>query len=63
MMCVTHNLSIGMADTMDYYSMDSEFIKIMVSWVVTPCSLVYMYQRFGGICCLHFEVRRVTLLP
>jgi hypothetical protein len=26
-----------------------------VLWVVTPCSLVEVYQRFGGPCCLHHQ--------
>jgi hypothetical protein len=29
------------------------FIKIHVFWVVAPCSLVEVYQRFRGPCCLH----------
>jgi hypothetical protein len=24
-----------------------------VFWVVAPCSLVEVYQRFRGSCCLH----------
>jgi hypothetical protein len=27
--------------------------KISVFWVVAPCNLVEVYQRFGGSCCLH----------
>jgi hypothetical protein len=27
--------------------------KIAVVWVVAPCSLVDVYRRFRGICCLH----------
>jgi hypothetical protein len=27
--------------------------KIAVFWVVAPCSLVEVYQRFRGPCCLH----------
>jgi hypothetical protein len=27
--------------------------KMAVFWVVAPCSLVDVYQRFGGPCCLH----------
>jgi hypothetical protein len=27
--------------------------KMSVSWVVAPCSLVEVYQRFRGPCCLH----------
>jgi hypothetical protein len=29
-------------------------MKIAVFWVVTPCSLVEVYQRFRGPCNLHF---------
>jgi hypothetical protein len=28
-------------------------MKMAVSWVVTPCSLVEVYQRFRGPCCLY----------
>jgi len=41
----------------------AKFIRIIVSWVVTPRRLVDKHQNFGGICCLHFEARRLTLLP
>jgi hypothetical protein len=27
--------------------------KIAVFWVVAPCSLVEVFQRFRGPCCLH----------
>jgi hypothetical protein len=27
--------------------------KMAVFWVVAPCSLVEVYQRFRGTCCLH----------
>jgi hypothetical protein len=27
--------------------------KTAVFWVVAPCSLVEVYQRFRGPCCLH----------
>jgi hypothetical protein len=26
-----------------------------VFWVVAPCNLVEVYQRFGGTCCLHHQ--------
>jgi hypothetical protein len=26
-----------------------------VFWVVVPCSLVEVYQRFTGLCCLHHQ--------
>jgi hypothetical protein len=28
-------------------------MKMAVFWVVAPCSLVQIYQRFRGPCCLH----------
>jgi hypothetical protein len=28
---------------------------VEVFWVVTPCSDVVGYQRFGGTCCLHLQ--------
>jgi hypothetical protein len=30
--------------------------KIAVFWVVAPCSLVEVYQRFRGPCCLHDQM-------
>jgi hypothetical protein len=29
--------------------------KISVFWVVVPCSLVEIYRRFRGACCLHYQ--------
>jgi hypothetical protein len=29
--------------------------KMAVLWVVAPCSLVEVYQRFRGSCCLHHQ--------
>jgi hypothetical protein len=30
-------------------------MKIAVFWDLTPCSLVDIYQYFGGTCCSHFQ--------
>jgi hypothetical protein len=30
-------------------------IKVEVFWVVTPCSIVVGYRRFGGPCCFHLQ--------
>jgi hypothetical protein len=30
-----------------------DFFKIVVCRVVAPCSLVEVYRRFRGPCCLH----------
>jgi hypothetical protein len=38
-------------------------MKTAVFWVVSPCSLVEVYQRFRGSCCLHHQGDRGKLLP
>jgi hypothetical protein len=30
-------------------------MKMVVFWVVAPCSLVNLYRRFRGSCCLHHQ--------
>jgi hypothetical protein len=37
-------------------------MRMAVFWVVAPCSLVEVYQRFRGPCCLHHQ-GRCKLLP
>jgi hypothetical protein len=32
--------------------------KMAFFWVVVPCSLVEVYQRFRGPCCLHHQSDR-----
>jgi hypothetical protein len=32
-----------------------------VFWVVAPCSLVEVYKRFGGPCCLHHQGDRTLV--
>lgn len=38
-------------------------IKIMVSWIVLPCSLVDGYQYSRGMCCLFLKGVSVTKVP
>jgi len=33
-------------------------IPVEVLWLMTPCSVVVGYQRFGGPCCLHLRRQR-----
>jgi hypothetical protein len=35
-------------------------MMMAVFWVVAPCSLVELYQRFRGPCCLHHQGNRPT---
>jgi hypothetical protein len=37
------------------YLYSNKFVKIAVFWVVAPCSLVEVFQRFSGPCCLHYQ--------
>jgi hypothetical protein len=30
-------------------------MKMAVFWVIAPCSLVQVYRRFRGACCLHHQ--------
>jgi hypothetical protein len=30
-------------------------MKMAIFWVVAPCSLVEVYRRFRGPCCLHHQ--------
>jgi hypothetical protein len=30
-------------------------MKMAVFWVVAPCSLVEIYRRFRGACCIHIQ--------
>jgi hypothetical protein len=44
-------------DIMRYDVVTAVNIKITVSCDVMPCSLAYVYRRFGSTCCFHFQVR------
>jgi hypothetical protein len=38
-------------------------MKMTVFWVVSPCILVEVYQRFRGACCLHYQgIRAIALM-
>jgi hypothetical protein len=34
---------------------NKKYVKMAVSWVVAPCSLVEVYRRFRDACCLHHQ--------
>jgi hypothetical protein len=38
-------------------------VKMAVSWVVAPCSLVDVYRRFRGICCRRHQSYEATYHP
>jgi hypothetical protein len=47
---------------MRFEVLTSERMKMAVFWVVAPCSLVEVYRRFKGACCLHHEGEPDVLL-
>jgi hypothetical protein len=36
-------------------SFSEQDIKMAVFWVATPCSMLEVYRRFRGTCCLHHQ--------
>jgi hypothetical protein len=41
---------------MELYKLKTKWKERMaVFWVAVPCSLVEVYQRFRGLCCLHHQ--------
>jgi hypothetical protein len=48
--------AINMANTFRYVRfqvLTAASMKMAVFWFVAPCSLVEVYRRFRGACCLH----------
>jgi hypothetical protein len=33
----------------------SNTVKMAIFWVVAPCSVIEVYRRFRGACCLHHQ--------
>jgi hypothetical protein len=55
----------GMRKHLGFEVLTAVSTKMAVFWVVAPCSLVEVYQRFRGPCCLHYqgdETHHVCLL-
>jgi hypothetical protein len=51
----TQNI-INLSELQEIHIIQSQILmKIAVFWVVAPCSLVEVYQRFRGPCCLHHQ--------
>jgi hypothetical protein len=44
-----HHLEVG------FEVLTAVSTKMAVFWVVAPCSLAEVYQRFRGPCCLHHQ--------
>jgi hypothetical protein len=46
---------ITVQDLVGFEVLTAVSTKMAVFWVVAPYSLVEVYQRFGGPCCLHHQ--------
>jgi hypothetical protein len=44
-----------MRDDASFGAFTAAVFQVEVFWVVTPCSVVVGYQRFGGTCCLRLQ--------
>jgi hypothetical protein len=54
--CVYYKKRIGMNLVyVGFEVLTAVSVKMAVFWVVAPCSLVEVYQRFRGPCCLHHQ--------
>jgi hypothetical protein len=42
-------------DNIGFEVVTAASMKMIVFWVVAPCSLVEVYQLFRGACCLHHQ--------
>jgi hypothetical protein len=40
----------------------SSKLKVTIFWVCAPCSLVEVYRRFGGSCCLLHQGDQLTVI-
>jgi hypothetical protein len=59
-MCAPYRETLSLEEDVLYILQHSVKIKILAFWDVMSCSLVDMYQCFGGICYLHLQGRRST---
>jgi hypothetical protein len=46
---------VEMAKAWSRRGANKKMFQVEVFWVVTPCSVVVGYQRFGVPCCLHLQ--------
>jgi len=44
----------------DQFMNPYDMSKVLRELDVTPCGLVGRYERFGGICCLRFQVSDIA---
>jgi hypothetical protein len=47
---------------MRFHVLTAVSMKMAVFWVVAPCSLVEVYRRFRGSCCLHHQGDEIIAL-
>jgi hypothetical protein len=58
-----HQMMEKAASWLRFRILKAAITKIVVLWVVAPCSLVQVYRSFGGACCLHLLPYYTTQQP
>jgi len=58
---LVNKLPCFLRDTKSHYCVSSETstavtFQVVVFWIVTPGSVLEVYQRFGDQCCLHMDL-------
>jgi hypothetical protein len=57
---VLYSPRMALENLVGFEVLTAESTKMAVFWVVAPCILVEVYQRFRGPCCLHHQGDRQT---
>jgi hypothetical protein len=52
---LTYDLFVALLDFVGFEVLTAVSTRMAAFWVVAPCSLVEVYQRFRGPCCLHHQ--------
>jgi len=56
-------LTKSLSSTASFEAFTAVKIQVEVFWVVTPCSVVAGWQRFGGPCCRHLQGEVRVIVP
>jgi hypothetical protein len=49
------SVAIGIAKNILTIIVEDDYLLMAVFWVVARCSLIEVYRRFKGACCLHHQ--------
>jgi hypothetical protein len=57
---LSYSLKISKFLSGSFFFLQTSMLKSSVFWDTTPCSPLKLNRRFGGICCLHLQGRRIS---